>query len=152
MLNSSFTASNSVLHGINKIPNQRTGGEGPVTGQEVMFSITFATPFVLPADHYFFIPQVTVGTGEFLWLSVAKPIVAPGTPFSPDLQTWIRDENHSPDWLRVGTDIIGGTPPPTFNAAFSLGGSTVPEPGTLALLLLGVAGVAWYRRKSGAIA
>jgi hypothetical protein len=29
----------------------------------------------------------------------------------------------APDWLRIGTDIIGGT---TFNASFSLSGQTVP--------------------------
>lgn len=29
-----------------------------------------------------------------------------------------------PDWLRVGTDIVGGATPPTFNAAFSLSGAT----------------------------
>jgi hypothetical protein len=33
-----------------------------------------------------------------------------------------------PDWLRVGTDIVGGTNPPTFNAAFVLNGVTVPGP------------------------
>jgi hypothetical protein len=72
-------------------------------------------------------------------LSAPKPIVAPGTPFSPDLQSWTRNENLDPDWSRVGTDIIGGNTPPTFNAAFSLQGRTIPEPSNPALwsLLLG---------------
>ncbi|MDD5324508.1 MAG: PEP-CTERM sorting domain-containing protein [Polaromonas sp.] len=147
VLSNSFTALNSVLNGINKIPNQTTGGEGPVTGQEVTFSVTFTTPFDLPADHYFFVPQVQVAGGEFLWLSAARPIVAPGTSFSPDLQTWIRNDSLAPDWLRVGTDIVGGSPAPTFNAAFSLDGSTIPEPGTLALLVPGLAGIVWRRRR-----
>lgn len=141
VLNSNFTALNSVLNGINPIPNQRTGGEGAVTGQEVLFNIAFTTPIDLPADHYFFVPQVEVSGGEFLWLSSVRPIVAPGTSFAPDLQSWIRDENLAPDWLRIGTDIVGGSPAPTFNAAFSLNGSTIPEPGTLALLGLGFAGL-----------
>ncbi len=47
VLSSSFSASNSVLNGINPIPNQTTGGEGPVTGREVQFSVNFATPFDL---------------------------------------------------------------------------------------------------------
>ena len=128
VLNNSFTVANSVLNGINPIPNQTTGGEGPVTGQEVQFTVTFTTPFILGADHYFFIPQVQVSGGEFYWLSSAKPIVAPGTPFAPDLQAWIRNENLAPDWLRVGTDIVGGTTPPTFNGTFSLSGET-PPPG-----------------------
>jgi hypothetical protein len=34
----------------------------------------------------------------------------------------------SPDWLRIGTDIIG--PPRTFSATFSLAGETVPRAGT----------------------
>ncbi|HJW28452.1 MAG TPA: hypothetical protein VJ508_04290, partial [Saprospiraceae bacterium] len=53
-----FTVNNSVLSGINPIPNQTTKGEGPVTGNEVLFNVDFTTPFDLPADHYFFVPQV----------------------------------------------------------------------------------------------
>jgi hypothetical protein len=131
VLNSSFTAQNSVLNGINKIPNQTTGGEGAVTGQEVLFSFKLANPFQLPDGHYFFVPQVDVTGGEFYWLSAPRPIVPPGTPFSPDLQAWIRNADLDPDWLRVGTDIVGGATPPTFNASFVLNG--VPEPPTLVM-------------------
>jgi hypothetical protein len=138
-LSASFTASNSIINGINPIPNQTTGGEGSVTGQEIEFSVSFTTPIDLPADHYFFVPQVELSSGDFFWLSTAKPIGADGTPFSPDLQSWIRDGDLDPDWLRVGTDIVGGSPAPTFNAAFSIDGTTVTvaEPSTLALLLAG---------------
>jgi len=51
-----------------------------------------------------------------------------------------RDEMLDPDWLRIGTDIVGGTTPPTFNAAFTLAGEAIPEPSTL--LLIGAALVA----------
>ena len=151
-LASSFTVSNSVLNGINKIPNQATGGEGPVTGSEVQFSVSFATPFDLPTNHYFFVPQVQVTGGEFYWLSSVRPIVPPGTPFAPDLQEWIRNADLDPDWLRVGTDIVGGTTPPTFNAAFTLTGdaAAVPEPMSFALLapaLVGVLGALGLRRR-----
>jgi hypothetical protein len=44
-----------------------------------------------------------------------------------DLQAWIRNSDLQPDWLRIGTDIIGGTTPPTFNMAVSLTGETVPQ-------------------------
>lgn len=141
-----FTAGNSVQPGgIHPIPGQTTGGDGPVRGEEVEFSITFTTPFTLPADHYFFVPQVEVTTtdGEFLWLSSPKPIVPPGTPFPPgfaDLQSWTRDAALDPDWLRVGTDIVGAG---TFNAAFSLSGSPIPEPSTWAMMLLGFAGLSY---------
>lgn len=123
VLSSSFTAANSVLNGINPAPNQTTGGDGPVTGQEVLFSVVLTDPFVLPAGHYFFVPQVEVSgpaTSNFYWLSAPKPILSPGTPFTPDLQAWIRNSALEPDWLRVGTDIIGGATPPTFNATFTL--------------------------------
>ena len=139
-----FTASNSVLNGIHPKPGQQTLGEGPVTGEEVTFNFTFTTPFDLPTDHYFFVPQVQVSGGEFYWLSAPRPIVSPGTPFPlgfTDLQAWIRNEGIDPDWLRVGTDIVGGNPAPTFNAAFTLDGTTVepvPEPASLALFATGL--------------
>jgi len=120
-LSSSFTASNSVVNGINKSPGQKTNGEGPVTGEEVSITVTFNPPIALPAGHYFFRPEVELSSGGFLWLSAPTPIVAPGTPFTPDLQSWIRNDNLAPDWLRIGTDITGQGP---FNAAFSLSGET----------------------------
>jgi PEP-CTERM motif len=151
----SFTASNSVQPGgIHPKPNQTTGGDGAVTGDGSVFNITFTTPFLLPADHYFFVPQVELSDGAFLWLSAARPIAASGTPFPPgvtDLQSWTRDESEAgidPDWLRVGTDIVGGTPAPTFNAAFSVSGTTIPEPSTWAMMLLGFTGLSFagYRQ------
>jgi hypothetical protein len=104
VLNSSFTAANSVVNGINASPNQFTGGEGAVTGEEVQFTITFAVPFLVGAtDHDFFRPEVALSNGNFLWLSAPKPIGAGGTPFNPDLQSWIRNSNLAPDWSRIGT-------------------------------------------------
>ena len=151
VLNSSFTAANSVLNGIHPIPGQTTGGDGAVTGQEVQFSFTLTSPFSLSADHYFFVPQVELSNGEFYWLSSVRPIVEPGTPFAPDLQAWIRNENIDPDWLRVGTDIVGGTAPPTFNGAFSLSGIATPEPASVALFGSGMIalGVLLRRRRRG---
>ena len=143
LLSANFAASNSVLNGIHPKPTQTTGGEGAVSGVEVQFNFTLATPMNLPANHYFFVPQVAVGnTGNFYWLSAPRPIVSPGTPFpagSTDLQAWIRNADLSPDWLRVGTDIVGGGTPPTFNMAFTLDG-TVPEPASITLLLLAAIG------------
>ena len=150
-LGTSFTASNSLqAGGINPLPGQTTGGNGPITGMEVQFSVTFTAPFSLLADHYFFVPQVDVADGEFLWLSAPKPIVASGTPFAPDLQAWARDENLDPDWLRIGTDIVGGSPAPTYNFVFSLDGRiATPLPAALPLFAtgLGVMGLLGWRRK-----
>jgi len=121
-INPSFSTANSVLNGIHPAPNQTTGGEGPVSGQEVSITATFTTPITLPAGHYFIVPQVGVPTGNtFYWLSTSHlpPL------FTGDLQAWIRTAPLDPDWLRVGTDIVGGATPPTYNAAFSLAGNTV---------------------------
>ena len=95
-----------------------------MTGQEVQFSVVFKTPILLPADHYFFVPQVLLANPNqhFLWLSAPRPITGGTGPFNPDLQAWIRNADLDPDWLRVGTDIVDGPTPPTFNATFSLTG------------------------------
>lgn len=153
VLSTSFSTVNSLQPGgIHPAPNAMTGGDGPVTGQEVQFNVTFSTPFDLEPDHYFFIPQVALnGDGDFLWLSSVRPIVAPGTPFAPDLQAWSRDQFLDPDWLRIGTDIVGGTPAPTFNLAFSFAGETVavPEPASMVLLVGAVGALAAGRRRRG---
>ena len=85
--------------GIHPLPNVFTGGDGPFNGEEMQFDVSFTQPFLLPADHYFFVPQLGLTNGgtldSFLWLSAPKPIVAPGTPFMGDLQSWTRDDNKS---------------------------------------------------------
>jgi len=128
-----------------------TGGEGGQSGEEVRLEFTLSRPFNLAAGHYFFVPQVQLSNGNFLWLSAGKPIGAFGsTPFNGDLQTWIRnDPGIAPDWERVGTDVIGGGPnPATYNAAFRLVGTVVPEPTGIVMLIAGlIAAGAWSQRK-----
>ena len=128
LVDESFSVLNTVADGINQAPANMTNGEGPASGEVVQITITFTPPIVLPADRYFFRPEVQVTGGDFLYLSAPKPIVAPGTPLTGDLQAWIRNSDLKPDWLRIGTDIIGGTPVQTFNMAFSLTGETVETP------------------------
>jgi hypothetical protein len=150
VLSSTFTALNSIQPGgIHPSPGQTTGGNGPLVGQEVQFNVTFPSVFNLPPDHYFFVPQVLLTNGaQFYWLSASRPISGAGTtPFTPDLQAWTRDDNLDPDWLRAGTDIVGGANAPTFNAAFLLTGvAAVPEPSSWLMLGFGLMGLGFVRR------
>jgi hypothetical protein len=144
VLNSSFMVANTVVNGIHSQPNQFTGGEGPATGQEVQITATFQTAVTLLADHYFFRPEVSLLSGDFLWLSAAFP------DFTGDLQTWIRNDGAgalAPDWLRIGTDITHQGP---FNASFSLTGDVVPLPAALPLFATGLVGLVllgWRRKR-----
>jgi PEP-CTERM motif len=140
VVNPSFAVANTVVTGINKVPDEFTDGEGPASGQEALISLTFDTPVSLGADRYFFRPEVLLDSGNFLWLSAPKPIVA------PDLQTWTRNDNLAPDWLRVGPDITHQGP---FNAAFSLSGNTVPEPSTWTMFAAALGVLAIFRKKVG---
>jgi len=128
VLNGSFFVQNTVVNRI----QTKTGGDGSITGEEVEITIQFTTPIILPAGDYFFRPEVLLAADsafDFLYLSAPRPIVS-GTPFATDRQAWIRNSNLAPDWLRIGTDIIDGATPPTFNMTFSLTGESIPEAGT----------------------
>jgi hypothetical protein len=96
----------------------------PISGEEVRFNVAFTPPLDLAPGQYFFVPHVGLSatapaSSDFLWLSAPLPIQPPGTQFAPDLQAWERFDGLKPDWLRLGTDIVGGT---TFNESFSLAG------------------------------
>jgi hypothetical protein len=129
VLQPTFTVDNSVQPGgIHPTPNQTTGGNGPVTGQETQIAVSFTTPFDLAADHYFFVPQVQLSSGDFFWLSAPRPIVPPGRP-SPPVSPIFRAGHEINSWSPTGcgsapTSVGQGA----FNAAFVLNGVTVPGP------------------------
>jgi len=123
---SDFQVQNTVINGINLKPAQLTHGEGAASGQQVAIDIIFDTPLFLLPGHYFFRPEVNVVGGNFLFLSSPRS----GAPFpdgTNDLQAWIRNTDLKPDWLRIGSDIVGAG---TFNMTFSLSGNEIPEAGT----------------------
>jgi hypothetical protein len=140
LVNPNFSVANSVINGIHPLPGVFTGGEGPQAGEEVLVTVNFTNPVTLPADQYFFRAEAELSSGDFLALSAPKPLPAPG-----DLQSWIRNDDLAPDWLRIGTDITDQGP---FNVAFSLSGVTVSEPAGLALLGAGLAALGLIRRRA----
>ena len=153
LLSNNVGVANSV---VNNISPGLTGGEGGKNGQEVRFDFTVPS-LILPADHYFFVPQVELSNGTFLWLSAPKPAGGEfgSTAISPDLQAWVRNQNLDPNWLRVGTDIIGANAgAQQYNMAFRLVGTAVvvPEPTPIAMLIAGLVAVAaWSQRKRNSV-
>ena len=107
VLSPSFTALASVSSA-DKI-SVNSGGNGPVTGEEVEFDVTFGNhPLDLPAGHYFFVPQVGLSDkapagAHFLWLSAPKPIVPPGTPFPRATRTCKVGCGTTRRWPRTGS-------------------------------------------------
>jgi hypothetical protein len=126
VLSPSFAIANSVASAA-RIAVGGASTAVPTSGEEVQFTVAFTPPLDLAPGHYFFVPQVGLSAtapanSDFLWLSAPLPIKPSGTPISPDLQAWERDDPPlAPDWLRVGTDIVGGA---KFNDSFSLSGSS----------------------------
>ena len=120
----SFAVLNTVVDGINQAPANLTNGEGPASGEAVQITVTFTPPIVLPADHLF---RPEVGDRRRFPVPVdTEAARGAGDALDGDLQAWIRNADLKPDWLRIGTDIIGGTPV-TFNMAVSLAGETVSQ-------------------------
>ena len=126
VLNPSFHAFNSVVNGINPKPNQFTGGEGPVTGQEVQFNVHFNTPFrsmrMITSSSA---PRSTWGTPA---TSCGSPHRSRSSSLRARRSRMICKPGHEltaralrTDWERIGTDITHQGP---FNASFSLTGTS----------------------------
>jgi hypothetical protein len=135
-LNNGVGVANSVVNNIKAGANPGatfTGGEGGKSGQEVSVEFTLNKPFDLAAGHYFFVPQVQLDNGDFLWLSAARPIGAFGsTPFAGDLQTWIRDDPGIRSGLGAHSEPISSDPAqplqPTTPRSGWLGRQWFPNP------------------------
>ena len=100
----SFTAANSVLNGIHPLPGINTGGDGPVTGQEVQFNVLFSTPFSLPADHYFFVPQVQLIERRFLLALGAQA----DRPAGDAVPGWLHRPPRMDSQRKPGTGLAAG--------------------------------------------
>lgn len=123
----------------------------PTVGELRLLDLTLVTPLDLaPTDpfpndfatHYWLELTASVSSGEFYWVQGVFPRTTPGSlPVTgEDRQTWFTTvPGISPDFRRV-SDIINnqdGTTSPVFNSSFEISGSSLPEPSTLALLLVG---------------
>jgi hypothetical protein len=95
------------------------------------FIPTAISPFTVQSTVINGITPLTHGEGAASGEQVEIDITFKVPIFLPagttDLQAWIRSASLAPDWLRIGTDIIGSG---TFNMTFSLSGNTIPEAGT----------------------
>jgi uncharacterized protein (TIGR03437 family) len=125
VLSTNFNIANSV-DSTDRIAVGGASTPVPISGAEVQFNVNFTPPLDLAPGQYFFVPHVGLSAtapanSHFLWLSAPLPIQPPGTQFTPDIQAWERFNGLKPDWLRIGADIVGGTP---FNESFSLTGQS----------------------------
>ena len=129
-------------------PSQTTGGNGAVTGEEVQFNVTFTTPFLLPADHYFFVPQVELD-GRRLPLAVgaetdrlARDAVPAGLhrPAELDPRCSARPRLAA---RRHGHRRPNRTRIPDLQRGVLADRRRVPEPSTWAMMLLGFAGLGY---------
>jgi hypothetical protein len=96
--NANFAVANTVVNGINKLPNVvTTHGEGAAMGEEVELTITFTNPIVLPPGDYFFRPEVLLTNGDFLYLSAPRP-------FLRESRSWgiARPGSAIRTWRRIG--------------------------------------------------
>ena len=137
--------------GIYPEPESDTGGNGAVTGEEVRFDRELHRRLAPPRQPLFLRASGRAGQRQFLLAVGAEADRLAGTPFPPgftDLQSWTRDDSARSRLAAHRHGHRGRRPAPTFNAAFSLAGSAVPEPSTWAMMLLGFAGLgfAGYRR------
>ena len=142
-LNPTFTVGNSVVTGINPLPNVFTGERSGVRARG-------ATRLQLPESAgfgcgtLFLRPAGSALKRDLPVVIRPKPIVTPERRSLRICRVAIRNKNLAPDWLRIGTDITHQGP---FNAAFSLDGFAVPEPASWTLMLFGFAalGLAFRR-------
>lgn len=158
-LNSAFTVNQTILPGS---ATQFGSVGGAVTGDLRQIHVSLPIELILGptnpptaanhVNHYWMAVTVNPTVGDYYWVAGARPPIEPAPPLV-DRQTWLTTSAFDPNWRRV-SDILNnsnGTTTPAFNASFKITGRAVPEPGSIALLGIGLVvtlGIRFRRRST----
>ena len=93
----------------------RHGRQRPVTGDEVQFDVSCSRPVFCWTPGSLFRAAGSTFHRRFSLVVGAQADHGRRHAFLAGSAGLDRDEDLDPDWFRVGTDIVGGQTPPTFN-------------------------------------
>jgi len=140
-------------------PGTYIGFTGDSTGWTLAETASASTVDMLTLTSLNLSSGIAIGAGDTLSvylhsITAGNGIRYNGTSGAPPTTTWSNgDLSMFSDSGMTGSTPFGGTlfSPRTLagNVIYAVGGAEIPEPGTVTMLGMGLAGLVWLRRRSG---